>query len=50
VLPRNPFRQAQGWPAASSTNPKYDGFRCLAFRDGDRVHLQSKNQKALNGF
>jgi ATP-dependent DNA ligase len=30
--------------------PKYDGFRCLAFRDGDDVHLQSKKQKSLNRF
>ncbi len=30
--------------------PKYDGFRCLAFRDGDRVDLQSKKQKSLNRF
>ena len=30
--------------------PKYDGFRCLAFRDGDQVELQSKKQKSLNRF
>ena len=30
--------------------PKYDGFRCLAFRDGDDVELQSKKQKSLNRF
>jgi len=23
--------------------PKWDGFRCLAFRDGDRIELQSKS-------
>jgi ATP-dependent DNA ligase len=22
--------------------PKWDGFRCIAFRDGDKVFLQSK--------
>ena len=27
--------------------PKWDGFRCLAFRDGDKVFLQSKNGQAL---
>lgn len=27
--------------------PKWDGFRCLAFRDGDEVHLQSKSGQAL---
>ena len=30
--------------------PKYDGFRCLAFRDGDKFELQSKKQKSLNRF
>jgi ATP-dependent DNA ligase len=30
--------------------PKYDGFRCLAFRDRDQVELQSKKQKSLNRF
>ncbi|HYM00327.1 MAG TPA: ATP-dependent DNA ligase [Blastocatellia bacterium] len=27
--------------------PKWDGFRCLAFRDGDSVILQSKSEKLL---
>lgn len=27
--------------------PKWDGFRCLAFRDGDRIDLQSKNGQPL---
>jgi ATP-dependent DNA ligase len=27
--------------------PKWDGFRCLAFRDGDHVELQSKNGQPL---
>ncbi|GLS34111.1 ATP-dependent DNA ligase [Mesorhizobium albiziae] len=30
--------------------PKYDGFRCIAFRDGGTVHLQSKKQKSLNRY
>src|SRR3954451_2057889 len=25
--------------------PKWDGFRCLAFRDGQRVDLRSRNQR-----
>ena len=29
--------------------PKWDGFRCLAFRDGDKVELQSKSGKSLTG-
>jgi ATP-dependent DNA ligase len=27
--------------------PKWDGFRCLAFRDGDKIFLQSKNGQSL---
>lgn len=27
--------------------PKWDGFRCLAFRDGDEVYLQSKSGQPL---
>jgi len=27
--------------------PKWDGFRCIAFRDGDSVELQSKSGQPL---
>ncbi len=27
--------------------PKWDGFRCVLFRDGDDLDLQSRNQKPL---
>ncbi len=30
--------------------PKWDGFRCLAFRDGDRVELQSKSGQSLTRY
>jgi ATP-dependent DNA ligase len=30
--------------------PKWDGFRCLAFRDDDHVELQSKAQKPLTRY
>src|ERR1700736_1644512 len=30
--------------------PKWDGFRCLAFRDNDKVELQSKSQKPLTRY
>ena len=30
--------------------PKWDGFRCLVFRDGDELHLQSRNGKPLNRY
>jgi ATP-dependent DNA ligase len=30
--------------------PKWDGFRCLAFRDGERVRIQSKAGKPLERY
>ncbi len=30
--------------------PKWDGFRCLVFRDGDEVELQSKGEKPLGRY
>jgi len=30
--------------------PKWDGFRCLAFRDGNRVDLESKSGKPLTRY
>jgi ATP-dependent DNA ligase len=30
--------------------PKWDGFRCLAFRDGDQVALQSKSGQPLSRY
>jgi len=30
--------------------PKWDGFRCLAFRDGDSVELQSKSGQSLGRY
>jgi ATP-dependent DNA ligase len=30
--------------------PKWDGFRCLAFRDGDTVELQSKSGQSLTRY
>jgi ATP-dependent DNA ligase len=41
VLPAGP-----GW----SYEPKWDGFRVLVFRDGPRVHLQSRDSKPLNRY
>ena len=40
-LPRGP-----GW----LYEPKWDGFRCLAFRDGDDLRLQSKAGKPLGRY
>ncbi|MET9266089.1 ATP-dependent DNA ligase [Amycolatopsis sp. NPDC004079] len=30
--------------------PKWDGFRCLIFRDGDEITLQSRAEKPLNRY
>jgi len=30
--------------------PKWDGFRCVVFRDGDEIHLGSRNEKPLNRY
>jgi ATP-dependent DNA ligase len=30
--------------------PKWDGFRCIAFRDGDDIHLQSKSGQPLHRY
>lgn len=36
----------EGW----QYEPKWDGFRCLAFRDGDAVELMSKSGKPLGRY
>ncbi|MBE7323995.1 ATP-dependent DNA ligase [Nocardioides sp. Y6] len=36
----------EGW----SFEPKWDGFRCLVFRDGDDVELTSRNTKPLTRY
>ncbi len=36
----------EGW----LLEPKYDGFRCILFRDTDTTHLQSRRQKPLQRF
>ena len=33
-----------------SFEPKWDGFRCVAFRDGDELLLGSRNEKLLNRY
>ncbi|HYL26479.1 MAG TPA: ATP-dependent DNA ligase, partial [Candidatus Nitrosotalea sp.] len=33
-----------------SYEPKWDGFRCVAFRDGDEVELQSKSGETLTRY
>jgi ATP-dependent DNA ligase len=38
--------EGDGW----QYEPKWDGFRCLAFRDGREVHLQSKSGQPLERY
>jgi len=45
-VPVESLPAGKGW----QYEPKWDGFRCLAFRDGNIVHLQSRNQKPLNRY
>ena len=35
---------------AGSIEPKWDGFRCLAFRAGDEVEIKAKSGKSLSRF
>ncbi|PPK97505.1 ATP-dependent DNA ligase [Kineococcus xinjiangensis] len=45
ALPEQPA-EAPGW----SYEPKWDGFRCLVFRDGDEVVLGSRGSKPLTRY
>ena len=38
--------EGEGW----QYEPKWDGFRCLAFRDGETIVLQSKNGQPLTRY
>ena len=38
--------RGDGW----QYEPKWDGFRCLAFRDGDEVALYSRNERPLTRY
>ena len=38
------------FPDGLSFEPKWDGFRCIVFRDGDEVELASRNTKPLNRY
>jgi ATP-dependent DNA ligase len=42
----NEIPAAKGW----QFEPKWDGFRCLAFRDGDEAELMSKSGKPLGRY
>src|SRR4051795_1436248 len=44
--PAKTLPAGQGW----SYEPKWDGFRCIAFVDGEEVELQSRNGRTLTRY
>jgi ATP-dependent DNA ligase len=44
--PAKDLPDGEGW----RFEPKWDGFRTLVFRDGDDVHLQSRNGRPMNRY
>jgi ATP-dependent DNA ligase len=53
VQPVKPTTSAElpvGKPGKWSYEPKFDGFRCVAFASGDRVRLQSRQQRGLTRY
>jgi ATP-dependent DNA ligase len=44
--PAKELPSGDGW----RYEPKWDGFRTIVFRDGDDVHLQSRNGKPMNRY
>ncbi len=47
-----PGPESKFWPADAGLifEPKWDGFRCIVFRDGDEVILGSRNEKPLTRY
>ena len=37
-------------PEGMFYEPKFDGFRCIVFRDGDEVELGSRNERPFNRY
>jgi ATP-dependent DNA ligase len=53
VQPVKPLTAVQlpvGKPGEWSYEPKFDGFRCISFRSGERVRLQSRQQRPLTQY
>jgi ATP-dependent DNA ligase len=46
ALPAQELPSGPGW----QYEPKWDGFRCIAFRDGAKIHLESKSGKPLTRY
>lgn len=46
----DPAKYSGGELPGLSFEPKWDGFRCIVFRDGDEVELTSRNTKSLTRY
>jgi ATP-dependent DNA ligase len=46
----DPAKHTVGGIEGLSFEPKWDGFRCLVFKDGDEVELASRNTKPLTRY
>src|SRR5215470_3845509 len=46
----DPTKHTVGGIEGLSYEPKWDGFRCVVFRDGDEVELASRNTKPLTRY
>jgi ATP-dependent DNA ligase len=46
ALPVKEIPSGAGW----QYEPKWDGFRCIAFRDGEKIELQSKSGQPLGRY
>jgi ATP-dependent DNA ligase len=46
----DPAKHTVGGIEGLSFEPKWDGFRCVVFRDGDEVELASRNTKPLTRY
>src|SRR3954452_6170837 len=46
----DPAKYSVGDVEGLSFEPKWDGFRCLVFKDGDEVELTSRNTKPLTRY
>src|ERR1700755_2977972 len=46
----DPAKHVVGDIVGLSFEPKWDGFRCLVFKDGDEVELASRNTKTLTRY
>jgi ATP-dependent DNA ligase len=42
----NELPRGEGW----QYEPKWDGFRCIAFKEGEQIHLQSKSGRDLGRY